>query len=356
LSQQQPQEDSHSVQEFAEQFVESLQPRDERYETRLGDDFYVCTWPNGVKTWLFVYEVDGYRRRRTLGTYPELSLTDAREALFAARRLQQVEDELIERGLGEAVMRSGTEDERPATPAPVSRAPRHPPLAVRAARTLGTAAVGAALAIGGMFAYATFSTRPIPLPLASVGDAPATVPAKPATAPTTGKGSPADRPRASGGERTDTAATAGPGPAAADAGTSAANPQNEKLLALRESLAGTVSREALAENVANGEPYGELSDLLTLDPDEAKTVHYFTEVRGMQGRHLEHRWLHEDKLIERISLEPDDRWRSPLSSSLTIAGPGSEGRWSVELRDDAGELIEAHSFRVQRADAGATVP
>ena len=87
------------MQEFAEEYVANLQPRDERYDTRLGDDFYVSTFPNGVKTWIFLYEVNGYSRRQTLGVYPEMPLDRALETLYAARRTRSVENELMDQGL-----------------------------------------------------------------------------------------------------------------------------------------------------------------------------------------------------------------------------------------------------------------
>ena len=87
------------MQEFAEEYVANLKPRDERYDTRLGDDFYVATFPNGIKTWIYLYKVNEYSRRQTLGIYPEMPLPVALESLYAARRTRAVEAELAEQGL-----------------------------------------------------------------------------------------------------------------------------------------------------------------------------------------------------------------------------------------------------------------
>jgi hypothetical protein len=367
LSQQNAQEDSHTVQEFAEQFVETLQPREERYETRLGDDFFVCTWPNGIKTWLYVYEVDGYRRRRTLGTYPELSLTDAREALFAARKLQQAEQELIDRGLGDTILRTGNASERVARADDRASAARTP-FGIRVARTLGTAAVGAALAIGGMFGYGTLTTRPGAVPLTRTPTAAAATvniardDTREERRPT-GDAEPARAP----GERADDAPTgrtepdaSGPDvdqppdqalanqPANGQAeGEAPAPPPNDKLLQLQASLAGTVSRSMLADSVANGEPYGELPDVILLDPTESQTVYFFTEVRGMKNQPMQHRWLHGQEVVQTVDLRTGSSWRYPLSSSFRLSALNSTGRWTVQLLDAEGNLREDTFFLVE---------
>ena len=95
--------------EFAEEYVANLKPREERYDTRLGDDFYVATFPNGVKTWIYLYTVNDFTRRQTLGIYPEMPLPQALESLYAARRTRAVESELAEQGLNAGQVRE-TED------------------------------------------------------------------------------------------------------------------------------------------------------------------------------------------------------------------------------------------------------
>ncbi|MEO0971876.1 MAG: DUF2914 domain-containing protein [Pseudomonadota bacterium] len=330
-------EEQHSVQEFAEQYVASLAPREDRYETRLGDDFFVCTFPNGLKTWLFVYEVEGYRRRRTLGTYPEMSLTDARDALFSARKLQQAEDNLIARGLGDAVLRGGGPDEARGSRAPAARtligsSEAAPALWVRVARTLGAGAVGAALAIGGMFGYATLTTSASG-PLARV-----------AQKPSTGQGA--------------TAASAAQAPSSATAPasgadtiiseemstTAAAAPPSPEQLALEQALSA-VSRELLVGEIVNDEPRREVTDTIELADGETRQVYYFTEVRNMVGASLRHRWLHERREVALVPLATPDRWESPLHSGQLLDA-ASVGTWSIELVDASGALLDFHSFEV----------
>lgn len=383
MSQQSAQEEQHSVQEFAEQFVESLQPREERYETRLGDDFYVCTWPNGIKTWLFVYEVDGYRRRRTLGTYPEMSLTDAREALFAARKLQRAEEALIEMGLGDAVMRSGSGPERVERRDRPQEQRTGAPLGVRIARTLGTAAVGAVLAIGGMFGYGMLTTpSKVQLPGATSNSTAGTqnrlagaTPAEPGASPgrdpgagavgtgtprgteadaaATGNGAPGrgrTDPESAGADAGSAAGTGrAEAPAAAGEGSGGTAPiQDPRLRELQAALAGTVSRALLTGSVTDGKPGTMLPDLIRIPPGGSRAVSFFTEVRGMQDQQFEHRWIHDGELVETVALRtPPSGWHLPLASSLRLQSGLHEGRWIVELRDARGELLEDLFFTVE---------
>lgn len=338
-------EEQHSVQEFAEQYVESLVPRDDRYDTRLGDDFYVCTFPNGLKTWLFVYEVEGYRRRRTLGTYPEMSLTDAREALFSARKLQQAEDDLIARGLTEAVLRGGSDDDgerRERVAAAPTTPTQQPSLAIRAARTLATGAAGAALAIGGMFAYATLTTQHAPAP---------PVASRPAASATTPAVASAQTPAPTG----DTSESETP-PAENSAATTetpaAAAPPSAEQLALEAALMA-VSREMLASNVVNGEPETELPDTIELLGNETRQIYYFTEVRNMIGRRLTHRWRHERREVASFALAEPNEYEYPLHSSMLL-NTASAGDWRIELLDDAGNVLDYHLFEVVVSDGAAS--
>jgi hypothetical protein len=399
LSRHEDPNESHTALEIELQRVELLQPREERYETELSDDFYVCTWPNGLKTWLFVYETNGYRRRRTLGTYPEMSLTDAREALHSARKLQQAEEDLLARGLGDAVMRSGSA----ATPVKATATsaggkPAAAPLHVRAARTLGTAAAGAALAIGGMFGYATLTTRPAP-----VQTTPRTAAVETVLNAQSGPGSStaqapkiSDNAHISGGGEGTTAdgqagadgnsAGAGAGapaqrnrdPAedpAPPAGTSAsAKPQggdpatpgaddpatvappldetDPPLARLLQALDGTVSRKLFTPAIVDDEPDGVIPEYITLARGETMTIHFFTEVRGLENEWLKHRWFHDGVLVFEQELRTGDAWRFPLSSAYELEGGSSEGRWRVELCKLDNNLIENAFFLVSARSGG----
>ncbi|PWV64915.1 integrase [Plasticicumulans acidivorans] len=66
--------------------VRALKPKAERYTVAEGAGFGLMVYPNGAKSWLLRYTAaDGRRRPMILGSYPDMSLTDARAAAAAAR-------------------------------------------------------------------------------------------------------------------------------------------------------------------------------------------------------------------------------------------------------------------------------
>src|SRR5262245_57855623 len=126
--------------------IEDLQPQAARYDTPIADDLLICTFPNGVRTWIFTYTSEGFQRRRSLGVYPEMSLADARQALFAARKLQAVEDQLAQHGLGSEVIREETGES--ATESSHSQSPRR----WLERRTISAALAGALLSVATLLA------------------------------------------------------------------------------------------------------------------------------------------------------------------------------------------------------------
>lgn len=381
-------EEEHSVQEFAEQVVASLEPRQERYETRLGDDFYVCTFPNGLKTWVYVYEVNGYRRRRTLGTYPEMTLTDARDALFAARKLQQAEDSLIQRGLSEAVIRSGA-GPAAAAPGPAANgvAPkRRGSLLGVVLGMVGAAVAGSAITLAILMQAPFFAgedpaatrvataggnspARDAGAARAASGGAPTEGTAGNGSGPGDAAAAPAGANPAGAGAAENSAAGAGdaaaagapadaspggrgagggprdPAPAsAAGAATapSAAAPGNLPI----EAMLTPMSRELFVASVDAGVPGEELASRLALAADDARDVCYFTEVRNMVGASLSHRWRHDLEHVATIELETPRQWVAPLSSCIELRGDESHGNWRVELLDGEGEVVDYHLYEV----------
>jgi integrase len=72
---------------FTDKFVQSLKPRESRYEVYEGGGFAIRVSPAGGKTWIWFYRFEGRHRRLTLGEYPTLGLADTRVKLAAARKL-----------------------------------------------------------------------------------------------------------------------------------------------------------------------------------------------------------------------------------------------------------------------------
>lgn len=63
---------------FTDTFIKSLKPQSKRYEKFEGGGFGVRVTPNGAKSWIYRYKIDGKTDKLTLGHYPQLSLANAR--------------------------------------------------------------------------------------------------------------------------------------------------------------------------------------------------------------------------------------------------------------------------------------
>jgi len=74
-------------------------------------------------------------------------------------------------------------------------------------------------------------------------------------------------------------------------------------------------------------------------------LYYFTDLRGMAGKTVSHRWLYQGKMVSEVSMQVGDGWLSALHSSVTVA-PSMTGRWDVLVCDTAGKALEQESFEV----------
>lgn len=61
-----------------DQQIKALKPDDKRYSKACGDGLHIDVMPSGQKSWILSYTKNGKRTRTKLGTYPILSLKDAR--------------------------------------------------------------------------------------------------------------------------------------------------------------------------------------------------------------------------------------------------------------------------------------
>lgn len=69
--------------------IKKTVPRNIRFEVSDGKGLSLRVMPTGRKTWVYRYMIDGIARRMTLGTYPAIPLSEARE--LHAKAMQEVE-------------------------------------------------------------------------------------------------------------------------------------------------------------------------------------------------------------------------------------------------------------------------
>jgi integrase len=74
---------------FTDKFIQSMKPSDKIQDIREGKGFGIRITPGGVKTWFFIYRIDGKRRFMNLGHYPGVSLTEANKRYRSAFNLYE---------------------------------------------------------------------------------------------------------------------------------------------------------------------------------------------------------------------------------------------------------------------------
>ena len=66
--------------------IRNLKPKDKPYKTADYDGLYILTKPNGSRLWRFKYRIKGKEKLLSIGSYPEISLQEARAKRDEARK------------------------------------------------------------------------------------------------------------------------------------------------------------------------------------------------------------------------------------------------------------------------------
>lgn len=101
---------------------------------------------------------------------------------------------------------------------------------------------------------------------------------------------------------------------------------------------GTVARSAFTSAIVEREP---LDHLLSLSDDQTQ-VYYFTELHGLDGQTVVHRWEYEGQVMAEVPIAVrGPRWRVWSSKRLLQEWLGE---WSVTVVDGAGRELARDSF------------
>ncbi|MBI5888960.1 MAG: DUF4102 domain-containing protein [Deltaproteobacteria bacterium] len=68
------------------QKTRNAKPKDKPYKLADGDGLFLLVTPAGGKWWRFRYRYEGKEKLLSFGTYPEVSLSDARDKRANARK------------------------------------------------------------------------------------------------------------------------------------------------------------------------------------------------------------------------------------------------------------------------------
>lgn len=99
-----------------------------------------------------------------------------------------------------------------------------------------------------------------------------------------------------------------------------------------------VARAVFTTAIQDREPVNAITSL----PTDQDRVYFFTDLRGMGGQKVTHRWLYQGKTMGEVSFPVGGpRWR--VWSSKTLL-PQWAGEWRVEVLDGAGNKLDEAAF------------
>ena len=106
---------------------------------------------------------------------------------------------------------------------------------------------------------------------------------------------------------------------------------------------GYVKRATFTTAIKNREPTNKISKLR----NDQKKIYYFTDLRGMQGQKVKHRWIYKDKVMAEVEFKVNGpRWRVYSSKQLDR---GWLGDWTVSTVDRRGRTLSRNTFSYTKA-------
>jgi hypothetical protein len=116
---------------------------------------------------------------------------------------------------------------------------------------------------------------------------------------------------------------------------------------------GTVARAIFTSQIVDREPV----DSLTHVPNSQDRVFFFSDLRGLNGQIVTHRWEYNGKVMAEVKFKVGGpRWRVYSSKNLL---PEWTGKWTVVVSDESGWPLKASIFEytaAEPADTAATTP
>jgi hypothetical protein len=111
---------------------------------------------------------------------------------------------------------------------------------------------------------------------------------------------------------------------------------------------GLVKRAVICSGVSNHEP----TDSLATVPPTIGKVFFFTEIAGLEGKTITHRWMKDGSKVAdvRISIA-SNHYRCHSSRSVA----GKAGNWAVQLLDEDGNKLAERRFTVGTPSAESPV-
>lgn len=99
-----------------------------------------------------------------------------------------------------------------------------------------------------------------------------------------------------------------------------------------------VARAVFATDIQDREPVDQIGQLT----NDNSSVYFFTEIRGLEGQTITHRWEQGGEVRAEVNFNVGgNRWRVWSSKNLQ---PGWLGEWKVSVVDAGGNVLSQESF------------
>ena len=106
-----------------------------------------------------------------------------------------------------------------------------------------------------------------------------------------------------------------------------------------------VPRAVFARGIADREP----QDILSSIDTGTERIYFFTELVGLSGHTVRHRWEYQGEVVAEIPFTiTADRWRTYSSKRLL---PEHTGSWTVSVVDESGRVIRSEGLTSALAGA-----
>jgi hypothetical protein len=106
---------------------------------------------------------------------------------------------------------------------------------------------------------------------------------------------------------------------------------------------GVVRRAIICSGIMNHEPTDSLANVSS----KTSKVFFFTEVAGMEGKTITHRWIKDGNKVADIRISmASDRYRCHSSRSVS----GKSGNWTAQVVDNNGKVLREVAFTVGGSD------
>ena len=107
-----------------------------------------------------------------------------------------------------------------------------------------------------------------------------------------------------------------------------------------------VARSVITSAIEEKEPVDQISEMGT----DSSKIYFFTEIRGMEGHAITHRWEQGGEIRAEVKFDVGgNRWRVWSSKNLLDSWLGE---WTVSVIDEGGNTMAQEKFNYIEAVAG----